>query len=161
MPVMPYPRKHISKEQWELAIRLAEEGGSFRTICDRIGINPSVLVYHSELATPEAERFLLARRAGTEILIDDIVDYDYSDPQQAALIKIRSDNHKWRASKMIPSKYGDRIDINIEGGLDLRPVSERAIARLRAIEVVPQLDSGEDTESGDSLFPGETDDIYR
>lgn len=50
------------------------------------------------------------------------------DPNRA---RVRVEARKWTASKLRPQVYGDRVDISVQGSLDLRAVLAGAEARRR------------------------------
>lgn len=59
-----------------------------------------------------------AQQIRGELLADEVIDISDNepDPQKA---RNRIDSRKWYASKMQPSKYGDRIDLNITQTVDI------------------------------------------
>jgi hypothetical protein len=69
--------------------------------------------------------------------IIDIVDDDSIDPQMA---RNRADARKWHASKMNPSRFGDRIELNINKKPDLAGAllegKRRVQERIAAAQVV-------------------------
>lgn len=73
--------------------------------------------------------------------IIDIVDDDTIDPQMA---RNRADARKWHASKMNPSRFGDRIELNINKKPDLAGAllegKRRVQERIASAQVVDYID---------------------
>lgn len=75
-------------------------------------------------SNPEREAvYELAREARTDLHAEEIITISDTepDPQKA---RNRIDARKWLASKMNPRRYGDRIDLNVSGNLDLTAALE-------------------------------------
>lgn len=73
-----------------------------------------------------------AREAQAEVMDDKILtaaDAASTDPQ-AARVKIEA--YKWRAAKLAPKRYGDKIDVT-SGGDKVRPDDVASVTRLAAI----------------------------
>lgn len=64
----------------------------------------------------------------TELLVDEVIEIADTEPcPQTA--RNRIDARRWYASKMRPSKYSDRIDVNITETVDIRSALAEANAR--------------------------------
>lgn len=113
--------------------------------------------------------------ARAELHADEIVDIadTETDPQRA---RNRIDARKWYASKIKPSMYGDRIDLNINQTVDIGEALRDARARVKlphhdlkhiessqvidVIELVKSIET--DTESDANANPLESlDDIFK
>jgi hypothetical protein len=61
-----------------------------------------------------------AREAQQHAIIDQTVDMaDAATPEDWQVVKLRIWARQWRASKLAPKVYGERIDANISGALSL------------------------------------------
>lgn len=70
-----------------------------------------------------------AQSSRAEILVEEIVDISdmEEDPQRA---RIRLDARRWYASKMKPKKYGDKIDVNVSGSINIHAALTEARKRV-------------------------------
>jgi len=114
------------------------EGRSLRSICAAADM-PAASTVFRWLAANEAfrDRYARAREAQADALFDEILDIaddgakDYVvdrdsdgsehkrvDHEHISRAKLRVDARKWMASKLLPKKYGDRVEL--DGGLTLR-----------------------------------------
>jgi hypothetical protein len=62
-----------------------------------------------------ADQYTRARELGLEKMADDIIaisDNDMGDPQRD---RLKVDSRKWLLSKMMPKKYGDKLDVTSGG----------------------------------------------
>lgn len=66
-----------------------------------------------------------------------IADDDSRHPQHN---KNRITVRQWYASKMLPKIFGDRLDVNVDGKIDLVQVLEDAKSRLRSIEPIEPIE---------------------
>lgn len=87
------------------------------------------------------ERYARAREAQADFLADEIIEiaddssrdsltitkkdgtsYDIEDKEWASRSKLRVEARKWKASKLAPKKYGDKIDLTTGGKEITTPV---------------------------------------
>jgi hypothetical protein len=83
--------------------------------------------------TPELlESYNSYQRGRAEKVVEEILDIaeEEVDPQRA---RVRMDARRWYASKMIPHKYGERIDLNVNQIVDIGLALSEARARVRLI----------------------------
>jgi hypothetical protein len=96
------------------------EGQSLVQICaddDMPGYSTIMqwLSRHAEFA----EKYAHAREAQADYLADDIIRIaDEADDAQLARLQV--DARKWKASKLAPKKYGDKIDHQHDGALTVQ-----------------------------------------
>jgi hypothetical protein len=126
-----------SKYSQELADRICAklmEGMSLRAICKEDDM-PSIgtvcvwLASGDESFSGFQEQYARARQVQAELLADEIIDIaddssrdteetdmgnvtNYENIQRS---KLRIDTRKWIASKLLPKKYGDKLDLNHSG----------------------------------------------
>lgn len=86
---------------------LKEQGVSAGCFFDAINTNPLQEV-----------RYARAQQMRGELLVDEIIDIADTEPDPQAA-RNRIDARKWYASKMMPQKYGDRIDLNVNQTVDI------------------------------------------
>ncbi|GAB2528279.1 hypothetical protein GCM10027189_03980 [Rufibacter soli] len=90
----------------------------------------------SWLASPSHKDFLeqytRAREVQAELLADEIVDIADDNSRDAVSnsgaierSKIKIDARKWVASKLLPKKYGNQQQVNIDGGVNITWKEER------------------------------------
>lgn len=125
-------------EMAERVLRRIAEGYSLREVSREPGM-PAADTFLSWVATWGLFRqYAQARDTGIDVRFDDLRTLAASANQDnAAAIRVRVDVEKWALSKLKPGTYGDRLDLNVSGSLDIKTVSdatlnERVEARLRA-----------------------------
>ena len=121
----------------EICTRLAN-GESLRAICssDRDDFVPhigTVLRWVSENADFR-EQYVRAREIQAETLADDIISIadgpkEADDSIKTARDRLRVDSRKWVASKLLPKKYGDKVQTEHSGSIAL--THEAALENLR------------------------------
>lgn len=122
--------------------RLAE-GESLRAVCSEEGM-PSKGEFlrwvAEEVGAPGgvADQYARAREAQAEGWAEEIVALsdEATDGQSAQAVRVRVDARKWVASKLIPKKYGERVDVTtggdkLPGGVDLTRLSTETLRRVR------------------------------
>jgi len=86
--------------------------------------------------------FARARSQGLELLADDLVTADADQPD-VARAKLKSENVRWLLSRRLPHQYGDRLNVDLTGQIDLAAALKDAGKRLEHVAVVapmlPQL----------------------
>jgi hypothetical protein len=142
----------------EIADRLCEEiaaGAALYRLCAESEELPAErTVYQWLQANPAfAQKYARARERQQDREADRIVEIADS-AEDANLARLQIDARKWRASKLAPKKYGDRVQAELSGPdggpirtqVDLSKLDADARAALRAIAT--QL--AEDAEGGSS-----------
>lgn len=115
----------------EIADRAAE-GEATTKILKELGIK-AIDFYTSLDKHPDtAAYYERATHARAEGLVSDIIEIADND-LDSQRARNRIDVRKWTASKMLPSKYGDRVDVHVSGGIDLRAAITDATMRLRPV----------------------------
>lgn len=129
----------------EICTRLAN-GESLRAICgsDRDDFLPAMGTVFRWLADPDnvtfREQYARAREVQAETMADEIVaiaDGSGSLEEKVALSardRLRVDSRKWVASKLLPKKYGDKVEQTLVGA-DGGPVQ---IAKIERVIVDPK-----------------------
>ena len=108
------------------------EGKSLRTIIKGMsGVSMSMVMrwLNDERFREFREQYARAREMQAEVMADEIMDISDEDPMEELTTKagkivkrdsagvnrnrLRVDARKWIASKLLPKKYGDRLDIDL------------------------------------------------
>lgn len=124
----------------EVILERIASGESLRSVCRDDGMPsvPTVCRWVIEDSPPGfAEQYARARAMQTEALVDEIpalADDESKDPQRS---RLQVDARKWVASKILPRKYGDKLDVTSAGerlpapaGIDLAKLSADTLRRL-------------------------------
>jgi hypothetical protein len=105
------------------------QGGALHVICRVKGYPSTDTVYKWLNSSPEfAEKYARAREIQQDRAADEIIEIAdrATDPQKA---RNQIDARKWRASKLAPKKYGDRVDMNLTATIENTP-QEQLDARI-------------------------------
>lgn len=104
------------------------EGSTLKKSLEKQGLSSGYFFKCLEKDLELDELYARARKYSTESMIDeikDIADDQLLDPNRARnQIQVR----QWSMAKLNPSKYGERIDVNVSAQIDLKGV----LARLDA-----------------------------
>jgi hypothetical protein len=107
-------------------------GKSLNSICRTLGINVGTVRKFVTKEKARMDRMHAARMEGTDAVMDDIRDFDIieMDPNRA---RVALDALKFYVTRMNPEKYGDKIDLNVRGKLDMGAILIAADKRLAAL----------------------------
>lgn len=122
---------------------LLAQGLSLRSICKREGMPSLPTIFAMVRLDPSfAQRYALAREEQAEGFADEINDIADSaqglDSAGVNAARLRVDARKWYASKIMPKRYGDRLDVQHAGGISVAAVSKA----LRVVEPVTYDEEG-------------------
>lgn len=102
------------------------EGRSLRAICREDEDAPGLSTFMRWLADyPEIrEQYARARDAQADVFFDECADIADSakTAEDVQVARLRIDTRKWMAGKMRPKVYGDKLDMNLSGGLTVNVV---------------------------------------
>ena|ERR1035437_10048066 len=111
----------------KICLELAS-GESLRHICLAEGMPAPTTVHQWVLDDKEgfSKQYALARGIQAEIMFDeilgisdgsfsDIVGDDKSDGARIQARKLQVDSRKWYLSKVLPKKFGDKVDVTSDG----------------------------------------------
>lgn len=112
------------------------EGGLVKNALKEHGIPASSFFAELHDTPSLLEAYARAQKARSELAVDEIVEIadNETDPQRA---RNRIDARKWFASKIQPSKYGERLDVNLNQTVDIGSALKEA--RARALPASDQL----------------------
>ena len=148
---MGRPSTYTAEMAATICGRIAD-GESLRAICldDAMPARSAVFKWLNE--QPDfADQYARAREAQAEVLFEDILsiaddrsgdvkmvgregeEREICDTEFVQRAKLRVDTRKWMAGKLAPKKYGEKLELEHSGHIDMDPESRRAeIARLIA-----------------------------
>jgi hypothetical protein len=111
---MTYSLEEIERAK-DLICREIAEGSSLKAICARHDV-PSRETIYQWLADDSAfsDKYVRAREDQADFYADEIIDIADTEPD-ANKARVRIDARKWKASKLQPKKYGDKVDLNLSG----------------------------------------------
>jgi len=107
----------------EICDRVAK-GESLRTICgaDRDDFTPSERTIYRWLESGEPwaaefrQQYAHAREAQADVKFDEAwAIAKAATPENVQVARLQVDTIKWQASKLVPKKYGDRVDVSHSG----------------------------------------------
>lgn len=100
-----------SEELAEFICDQIADGKSLRTICLADDIpNRSTVLRWLDVNAVFAAKYARAREAQGDVMDEMIADEARAaTPETAAVARVRIDAYKWRASKLAPKRYGDKV----------------------------------------------------
>lgn len=111
---------------------LIAQGNSLASICSKNGIPGRTKVYEwlRDDAT-FANNYVRAREEQADFYADEIIEIadTEEDPNKA---RVRIDARKWKAARMKPKSYGDKVQLTGDGGGPLQ------VAEIRHVIVDPR-----------------------
>lgn len=116
----------------EMADRICEgiiEGAALYRLCEQDEFPGERTVYQWLDAQPSfAQKYARARELQQDREADKVVVIA-DEAKDANIARLQIDARKWRASKLAPKKYGDKLDLNHSGSID-RLTDEQLDTRL-------------------------------
>lgn len=121
----------FSEEVAEEIIGGLMEGKSLVQVCDADGMpNRRTVMRWMEGNADFASRCARAREMQADLMDDKISELIESvTPESAPADRVKLSALQWRASKLAPKKYGDRLDLNHSGAIE-RISDEQLDAKL-------------------------------
>ncbi len=123
------PKKKIGRPSvysQKLAMDICSQistGNHLNAICKQDNMPTRTTVYKWLETNPTfADMYVRAREERTDLMADEIIDIaDQTFEDAAAVMKarLRVDTRKWLMAKMSPRKYGDKIQQEITGDVDV------------------------------------------
>lgn len=129
---MGRPSKFTQELADQICTRLAE-GESLRAICRPEGNDDESMPHIGTILRWVGEnpgfreQYTRAREVQAETLADEIITisdgskFADDDATQIARARLRVDTRKWVASKLLPKKYGDKVEVEHSGSLNALP----------------------------------------
>jgi hypothetical protein len=128
------PSTYTEAKGVEVCTRIVE-GQSLRTVCRAPGMPGLTTLFEWRRAHPGfAEQYAHAREDQADAHIEEMLDVARSAPRAKSSEEVQGyrllvDTLKWRAGKMKPKSYGDKL--TLDGGLSVRQMTDEQLnARL-------------------------------
>ena len=121
----------IAHQKTQIIERMCE-GESLRSICKTAGFPTSGAVFHwIDADTDFARQYAHAREAQADALFDDLAEIAQAaltseSAVEVAARKLIIETTKWRISKIVPKRYGDKLEL---AGDSKNPLSITVIER--------------------------------
>jgi transposase-like protein len=141
-----------SPELADAICELVAEGESIRTICKAEGMPAKSTIFkwlreHKDFS----DQYARAKEDQLEALADEILEIadDKSNDVSGELqmpngvavqrAKLQTDTRKWLLAKLVPKKYGDKLDMNLGGEVGIKSilVPERIATERSATDITP------------------------
>ena len=110
-----------SEELIEEFLNRIIEGESLRSIC-RDENMPALRTVMNWISKDEIfmQQYTHAKKLQVDLKMDAIVETARTaDPENVQCVRLVVDAMKWEASKLIPKKYGDKLDLNHSGKVNI------------------------------------------
>lgn len=127
-----------TREISDRLLELVASGRSVRSASEEVGIrNPTVFEWVNKDVDGFSERYACAREAQAEVHAGEILEIldtkptqvvttkadgtveTKDDPAHVAWLKNRADGRKWIAAKLKPKTFGDKLDVEHSGAIDI------------------------------------------
>lgn len=107
----------ITPEQIERVLSLMEEGNSERKACETVGINRATFRSAALKAAVDDQyaRALEGLAADQIEKMEQTIEDMRAKTVDAQMARVEIDARKWFASKLLPKKYGDKLDMTSGG----------------------------------------------
>ena len=125
---MARPSK-FNKEVAEEFLESVIQGDSLRTIASKPSM-PDLTTLMRWLSKDEGfrQQYTCAKKLQVELKIDGISDIaSTATPETIQCVKLQVDVAKWEASKLVPKKYGDKLDLNHSGTMEVTKITRNVI----------------------------------
>ena len=112
----------MTPEQVDAVLAQVAAGRSVRMATADNGVHPMQFYRAIDADAALRERYARAKSAGLEVWADeinDIADEALPDGASVAKARLQVDTRKWLLSKLVPKKYGDRLDVEHGGNINV------------------------------------------
>lgn len=128
----------ITPELIDTVVGELAAGGTMRAIARVLGVNDRSLAKAISKDPVVMRRLHEARVMGTDFIMEDVREFGDPESEMAQKMdphraRIALDALKFYVSKMNPEKYGDKVDLNVRGRLDMGAILLAADKRLAAL----------------------------
>lgn len=146
---MPRPSTYTAEVAALICDRIMD-GESLRTICAADDMPNKSTVFRWLDETPEfATRYARAREAQGDEMDGMILEVAKAcTPETAAADRVKIDAFKWRASKLAPKRYGEKMQLagDPDAPLEFKDVSDRDRARAMMLLATKVKDDAQRTD---------------
>lgn len=114
----------------DLALAEVANGVSLAAIAKSLGVKRQTLSAAIHSNTDLEERYESARRQAADAMAEEIIEIADSEGD-ANKAKVRCDARKWLASKYLPARYGEKLDLNVNAPAPIAAALAEAKARTK------------------------------
>lgn len=120
------------KEAAPAVLEAMEGGNSLRQACEANAVAIGSFLRWVEDDRELAEHYMRARARLLDAKAEELEDIgeraaSAETAVEVAGLRLLSDNRKWLLSKLAPKKYGDKLDLNHGGGVEITRVTRQVI----------------------------------
>jgi hypothetical protein len=93
-------------------------GESVRSICKDKDMPSAVTIYYWLLDEDKKEffkQYARAKDSQAELMFDELLEIADNNDIDVNRLRLRVDTRKWYLSKVLPKKYGDKLDMTTDG----------------------------------------------
>jgi hypothetical protein len=111
------PTKYTEELAHEICRRIAE-GESIRKICDGDDMPSATTIFNWLLDTDKKaflEQYNASRAIQAENMFDELLEIADKGQGEIMRDRLRVDTRKWYLSKVLPKKFGEKIDMTTDG----------------------------------------------
>lgn len=105
-------------------------GDPMAKACRMVGVKPLDFIRWLDANPPIAAELSRAKAIGYDTLAESLLTI-HDEIEDVAKARLASDNKKWLLSKVASSKYGDKLEMNVSGSIDLNAALNAAQQRLQ------------------------------
>jgi hypothetical protein len=113
------------------AIESVANGVSLVSYCNKNGLCKGTILHRIDQSQELIDRYARAREELVEHLVGELDDIAKEHADNPAIAKLLCDIRKWIASKLMPKKYGDRVEQEVS--VRAKSVKEMTDDELNAI----------------------------
>ena len=118
-------RLHATAESALAVMERMREGISISKACEACGVVLGSFYRSVEGDGPLAAEFMRAREAMVHAMAVGIIDIADDETVNPNVTRNRLDARKWVASRLLPLIYGDRLNLDHSGSIQIQPVITR------------------------------------
>jgi hypothetical protein len=112
-------RKNIPSETLAEVFRQLAEGKTLIEICAKKGMPSKATIYRMVEESPQLRDDYTRARAKQADTFAEMIVTESRTAKDAQLGRLRMDALKWAASKIAPKKYGDKVEVEHAGEVDI------------------------------------------
>lgn len=135
------PTKYTPELFDEICEKIANSDLGLVYICEHKGLNAKTFYDWLKEDVELSNKYVRAREMQAEFLADQILaiaddgtndfmkivkgdmEYNVEDREVTNRSKLRVDARKWLASKLLPKKYGDKVQTELSGSLEVKQIT--------------------------------------
>jgi len=123
----------MTKEKWDAIIDAIYAGLTTSKAVENQGVTRKQFYEYKNADSLRESEYARAQQDRSDLDVDELITIADDPTIDSNRARNMIDVRKWTASKRMPSKYGDRIDLNVQSTVDIGPALQAARARLLSI----------------------------